>query len=290
MVTDEPTRKRKNDSNSPPVLQKKLKLTENSTQNPPSTLDIPPQPETGESSQHDSGDVHETRKDKGKRKKNEKSQSTRQTSHQRIKKLKPARPFPTVPASVSQTGPRSAHREGKNMICITRKTSLGAYMRRCKNVIINDGYITPSSILAHLTTASRYKMLHFSAMGAAIPLLLQLVCALPPILPFPQDEIHWEVTTGTVEVQDEIIPDDEDEDLSYQTRSKSNLAIIFKIGDGEFEGDRGPVRRYSAGKSVPKSFNSPKNEEGKEDKKGKAKTNTTEIIFEEPEQDLMDML
>ena len=51
-------------------------------------------------------------------------------------------------------------------------------------------------------------------MGAAIPLLLQLVAALPPILPFAENEIHSEVTTGTVEVHDEVIPDDEDEDIT----------------------------------------------------------------------------
>jgi hypothetical protein len=54
-------------------------------------------------------------------------------------KLKPPRPFPTVPTSVSATGPRSAHHEGKNYICVTRRTSLGAYMRRCKDLIIKDG-------------------------------------------------------------------------------------------------------------------------------------------------------
>lgn len=57
----------------------------------------------------------------------------------RINKLVPPRPFPTVPASVSATGPRSSHKEGKNLICITRKTSLGRYLRRCKDVIIEDG-------------------------------------------------------------------------------------------------------------------------------------------------------
>ncbi|KAF9540656.1 hypothetical protein CPC08DRAFT_615339, partial [Agrocybe pediades] len=134
----------------------------------------------------------------------------------RINKLVPPRPFPTVPTSVSATGPRSAHREGKNMICLTRKTSLSTYMRRCKNVILEDGY----------------KTLHLSAMGAAIPLLVQLICALPPILPFSQDEIHTEITTGTIEVHDEVIPEDEDEDLTYRTRDKSVLRVVFKIGDG----------------------------------------------------------
>lgn len=56
-----------------------------------------------------------------------------------IRKLVPPRPFPTVPASVSATGPRSAHAEGKNYICITRKTQLGAYLRRCKDVVLKDG-------------------------------------------------------------------------------------------------------------------------------------------------------
>jgi hypothetical protein len=57
----------------------------------------------------------------------------------KIKKLAPPRPFPTVPASVSATGPRSAHSEGKNYICITRRTPLAAYLRRCKDVILEDG-------------------------------------------------------------------------------------------------------------------------------------------------------
>ena len=56
-----------------------------------------------------------------------------------IRKLAPPRPFPTVPASVSATGPRSAHTEGKNHICVTRKTQLGAYLRRCKDVVLKDG-------------------------------------------------------------------------------------------------------------------------------------------------------
>jgi len=132
----------------------------------------------------------------------------------------------------------------------------------------------------------RYKTLHLTAMGAAIPLLLQLVCALPTILPFPQDEVHWEVTTGSVEVRDEVIPDDEEEDISYQTRCKSNLAIVFKIGNGGFEGECGALRRYSGGKSVPKSHNPPQKEQGKKKAKGKA----TEVVFEEPEQDFMDTL
>ena len=135
-------------------------------------------------------------------------------------------------------------------------------------------------------TLVRYKTLHLSAMGAAIPLVLQLVCALPPILPYSSEDIRWEVKTGTVEVQDEVVPEDDDEDLSYQTRNKSNLSIVFKIGDGEFEGDCGAVRRYSAGKTVSKTPNPHRSNQVKKDTKGKGKL--TEVVYEEPEQEFMD--
>lgn len=64
-----------------------------------------------------------------------------------MRKLAPQRPFPVVPASVSATGPRSAHREGKNLICVTRKTPLGQYLRRCKEVIMKDGYVVSFVLL-----------------------------------------------------------------------------------------------------------------------------------------------
>jgi len=139
-------KKRKNDSDSAPPLKKTKVLGKSlpSTSQMPPVPPLPPPESAVDSPQDDSGGVQKTQKDKGKGKNKEESQSTRQNSHRRINKLKPARPFPTVPASVSETGPRSAHREGKNMICITRKTSLGAYMRRCKSVIIVDGYVTHS--------------------------------------------------------------------------------------------------------------------------------------------------
>ncbi|TCD63113.1 hypothetical protein EIP91_005985 [Steccherinum ochraceum] len=133
-----------------------------------------------------------------------------------VRKLAPPRPYPTVPTSVSATGPRSAHTEGKNYICVTRKTPLGGYLRRCKAVVMKDGYRT----------------LHLDATGAAIPHLMQLAVSLPSILPHPPEDIHTEVLTGTVEAQDEIIPDDEDEDISYRTRGISSLSVVIKIGDG----------------------------------------------------------
>ncbi|EPT00076.1 hypothetical protein FOMPIDRAFT_1036843 [Fomitopsis schrenkii] len=144
-----------------------------------------------------------------------------------IRKLVPPRPFPTVPTSVSATGPRSAHTEGKNYICITRKTQLGAYLRRCKDVVLKDGY----------------KTLHLSAMGAAIPHLMQLTLSLPGILPYASEEIKTEVQTGTVQVQDEVMPDDDDDDITYQTRGKSTVSVVITIGDGVDENvGRGKAR------------------------------------------------
>lgn len=42
-----------------------------------------------------------------------------------------------------------------------------------------------------------------------------------------------EMYTGTVELKDEVIPDDEDEDISIQTRGKSTMTVTITIGDGK---------------------------------------------------------
>jgi ribonuclease P/MRP protein subunit RPP20 len=81
-----------------------------------------------------------------------------------------------------------------------------------------------------------------------------LVASLPEILPFPAEEIRTEVLTGTVDVQDELVPDDEDEDISYRTRAKSSLSVVVIIGDGVDEstvggskwGPRGKRRKRAA--------------------------------------------
>ncbi|KAG8217284.1 hypothetical protein J3R82DRAFT_5378 [Butyriboletus roseoflavus] len=139
-----------------------------------------------------------------------------------IRKLAPPRPFPTVALASSATGPRSAHHEGKNNICITRKTKLAAYLRRCKALLVDDGF----------------KELRLSAMGAAIPHLALLAVSLPPILPWAEAEVHVDVFTGSVEVHDEVLSESgsEAEDGSqeeFRTRVKSTMNIIIRIGQGE---------------------------------------------------------
>ncbi|KAH0830358.1 hypothetical protein J3R83DRAFT_1752 [Lanmaoa asiatica] len=140
----------------------------------------------------------------------------------RIRKLAPPRPFPTVAPASSATGPRSAHHEGKNNICITRKTKLAAYLRRCKALLVDDGL----------------KELRLSAMGAAIPHLALLAVSLPPILPWAEDEVHVDVFTGSLEVHDEVLSESgsEAEDgpqEEFRTRVKSTMNIIIRVGQGE---------------------------------------------------------
>ena len=94
----------------------------------------------------------------------------------------------------------------------------------------------------------RYKSLHLSALGAAIPHLSMLVASLPEILPFPAEDIRTEVLTGSVDVQDELVPDDEDEDISYRTRAKSSLSVVVIIGDGVDESTVGGSKWGSRGK------------------------------------------
>jgi len=59
----------------------------------------------------------------------------------KIIKLNPARPYPTVPTSSSATVPKSRRAEGRNKICVTRRTELGSYLRQCRDVLTKDGYV-----------------------------------------------------------------------------------------------------------------------------------------------------
>ncbi|KIL68531.1 hypothetical protein M378DRAFT_158332 [Amanita muscaria Koide BX008] len=61
----------------------------------------------------------------------------------RLRKLVPPRPWAVNPSNT--TGPRSA-RQCKNYISLTRKTALGAYLRRCKSLILDDGCVTKAFI------------------------------------------------------------------------------------------------------------------------------------------------
>lgn len=133
--------------------------------------------------------------------------------------------------------------------------------------------------------SSSYKTLYLSALGAAIPHLTRLVVSLPSILPFSPDEIRTELKTGTVTLHDEVLPDDEDEDITLRKREKSSLSVIFRIGNGDAEeaepAKRKDVqRRKAAGGDAKKS-------------KGKERGNVMEVdrpdsepvLFQEPVQD-----
>jgi ribonuclease P/MRP protein subunit RPP20 len=115
-------------------------------------------------------------------------------------------------------------------------------------------------------------------MGAAIPHLALLAGALPEILSYGRDELRFEYRTGTVEVQDEIHPEDEGEDVAYNQRSKSTLSVIIRIGEG--------------GETVTKANSSGRGKPGKRGprKRGRTKTQTSAmtskaVVFQEPEQD-----
>ena len=94
-----------------------------------------------------------------------------------------------------------------------------------------------------------YKTLHLSALGAAIPLLATLVVSLPAIFPYPEDEIDIAVSTGTVGLVDEVIPEDEDQDITTNTREKSSMNVTVRIGnDPETRPERKSVTTIKRGK------------------------------------------
>ena len=122
---------------------------------------------------------------------------------------------------------------------------MGTFAHNQRDVAPNEADVFPP----------RYKSLHLSALGAAIPHLCKLVESLPEVLPFSREEIRKEILTGTVDVQDELLPDDEDEDITYRTRAKSSLSVVIIIGDGVDEsiaggskwGPRGKRRKRGGG-------------------------------------------
>lgn len=116
-------------------------------------------------------------------------------------------------------------------------------------------------------------------MGAAIPHLATLAVSLPIILAVSPDHIQTQVKTDTVEVRDEIIPEDEDEDIAYQVRGKSTLNIIIKIDGGDQEGEL----RAPAAKSKPSA---PKRGKNRRKKPGKESPMNV-IVMEEPSQEDM---
>lgn len=111
-------------------------------------------------------------------------------------------------------------------------------------------------------------------MGAAIPICLTLATSLPDILPFGPSKIRTEILTGTVEVRDEIIPEDDDEDISYANRSKSTISVTLAIEDGADE--TRPTKRYALGE--------------KRQKKKKNQNRKAEVVLPEPDQDDVDVV
>lgn len=55
----------------------------------------------------------------------------------KVRKLAPAKPL----IAVSTTGQKSANEQDKTVVCVSRKTSLGSYLSRCKRILTEEGYI-----------------------------------------------------------------------------------------------------------------------------------------------------
>ncbi|KAG1748908.1 uncharacterized protein EDB91DRAFT_1079036 [Suillus paluster] len=177
----------------------------------------------------------------------------------RIRKLAPPRPFPTVAPSAPATAPRSLHKEGNNNICVTRRTKLAVYLRRCKALILEDGF----------------NEIRLSAMGAAIPHLALLAASLPQIV---SGELSVEVQTGSVDVFDQMLDGSEDEDgdgheEEFTTRVKSTMNVVIRVGGS---GDPNNSTKGSATNSGQNNGNVQSPEEPEQ------------IILQEPEQEDMD--
>ena len=109
-------------------------------------------------------------------------------------------------------------------------------------------------------------------MGAAIPICLTLAASLPDILPHGPSQIRTEIVTGTMQVRDEIIPEDDDEDISYADRSKSTVSVTLIVEDGVDE--TRPAKKYALGEKR---------------RRNKKNHNHKEIVLSEPDQGDMEV-
>lgn len=186
-------------------------------------------------------------------------QSAASINRPKIRKLAPPRPFPTVAPSAPATAPRSLHTEGKNNICVTRRTKLAVYLRRCKALILEDGF----------------KEIRLIAMGAAIPHLALLAVSLPQIVP---GELSVEVQTGSVDVFDQMLEGSDEEesggnDEEFKTRVKSTMNVVIRVEGSEDTKVVSNPAKGSATDSSQSDGNVPQPEQ---------------VVLQEPEQEDMD--
>ncbi|KAM0789200.1 hypothetical protein ACM66B_000045 [Microbotryomycetes sp. NB124-2] len=106
-------------------------------------------------------------------------------------------------------------------ILVTRRKGMGfaGYLKKSCRAVIERGVTT----------------IILTAMGAAIPLALSLGLAIRDNLPGggegSDSVVEMHVRTGSCAVQDEITPEDEDEDLIYQTRTKSTVQVELRVSE-----------------------------------------------------------
>ncbi|CAG8528850.1 13060_t:CDS:2 [Acaulospora colombiana] len=116
-----------------------------------------------------------------------------QEPQKKLKKRTPQRPA-TVPTD----------------IYVSRKSNFRGQLFRAKKLLLQDGQ---PSITIH-------------GLGAAIQKSIDLVLTLSDLM---QNQIVYKATTGTVELVDDIIPEDDDKDLETQTRNNSSVRIQVSL-------------------------------------------------------------
>lgn len=110
-------------------------------------------------------------------------------------------------------------------------------------------------LAAPLSLPSRLRTITLHALSASIPHLFLLLHSLLAILPFPPADVHHAITTSSVKLTDELVPDDEEEPIVLGERWCSAVEIVIRVG-GSSRGDgddaEGPrtkkVRRKKRGK------------------------------------------
>ncbi|CAG8745258.1 19478_t:CDS:2, partial [Racocetra persica] len=98
-------------------------------------------------------------------------------------------------------------------IYVSRSSNFKGQLQRAKKLLMKDGH----------------PLITIHGLGAAIQKSINLVLALKDLT---HNQIIYKATTDTVELIDDIIPEDDDRDLEVQTRNNSSIHIQVWLKEG----------------------------------------------------------
>lgn len=171
------------------------------------------------------------------------SNSKSKKSKSKSKPSYPKIPALTTPSTIQKRPTHKSINPSPNYFYITRTSSYFALLKKCKSWLIHSSHPTINQSKHHYqrnnsastttTTSASHKAglgkdrVTFCAIGAAITKCTTLALQIQTTLGVTS---HLVVSTGTVELVDEVIPEDEDMEEFSRVRRNSKIEVMLILG------------------------------------------------------------